>query len=75
MLVFCWAHVRRDFVEVGKGWPNLKEWALVWLRQIRELYRLNRLRLAAEPDSAEFREADEALRQSILAMREQRERT
>jgi len=59
--------------EVGKGWPNLKEWALVWLRHIRELYRLNRLRLAAEPDSAEFREADEALRQSILAMREQRD--
>jgi transposase len=74
VLVFCWAHVRRDFVEVGKGWPNLKEWALVWLRQIRELYRLNRLRLAAEPDSAEFREADDALRQSILAMREQRDR-
>ena len=23
VLVFCWAHVRRDFVEVGKGWPEL----------------------------------------------------
>ncbi len=46
----------------------------MWLRRIRELYRLNRRRLAAEPDSAEFREADDALRQSILAMREQRDR-
>jgi hypothetical protein len=37
---------------VGKGWPQLKTWALEWLRRIRELYRLNRRRLAAKPDSA-----------------------
>ena len=40
VLVFCWAHVRRDFVEVGKGWPELLEWALAWLRRIRELLSL-----------------------------------
>ena len=35
VLAFCWAHVRRDFVRVGKGWPTkLKEWALVWLGRI-----------------------------------------
>ena len=39
VLAFCWAHVRRDFVRVGKGWPELKTWALAWLRRIRELYR------------------------------------
>ncbi len=22
VLAFCWAHVRRDFVRVGKGWPS-----------------------------------------------------
>ncbi|MCY2993440.1 MAG: transposase [Planctomycetota bacterium] len=27
VLVFRWAHVRRDFVEVGKGWLEVKEWA------------------------------------------------
>ena len=27
LLAFCWAHVRRDFVRVGKGWPELKPWA------------------------------------------------
>jgi transposase len=74
VLVFCWAHVRRDFVEVGKGWPELKEWALAWLRRIRELYQVNRRRLTAEPGSAEFTEADNALRQSVLAMQEQRDR-
>ncbi len=24
VLVFCWAHVRQDFVRVGKGWPECK---------------------------------------------------
>jgi transposase len=33
VLVFCWAHVRRDFVKVGKGWPEHKAWAVAWLRR------------------------------------------
>ena len=45
VLAFCWAHVRRDFIRVGKGWPRLKTWALEWLRRIRVLYRLNKRRL------------------------------
>ena len=24
ILVFCWVHVRRDFVKVGKAWPEAK---------------------------------------------------
>jgi len=27
VLVFCWAHVRRDFVKLVKGWPEHKAWA------------------------------------------------
>ncbi len=27
-LAFCWAHVRRDFARDGKGFPQLKAWAL-----------------------------------------------
>jgi transposase len=71
VLAFCWAHVRRDFIRVGKGWPLLKTWALEWLRRIRELYRLNRLRLAAKRDSAEFRQADGCLRQAVAQMKAQ----
>ena len=26
-----WSHVRRDFIRVGKGWPELKTWALDWV--------------------------------------------
>jgi transposase len=69
LLVFCWAHVRRDFVRVGKGWPELKSWALGWLRRIRDLYRCNRQRLAHPADPA----APVALEQAVAAMRQQRE--
>ncbi len=67
ILVFCWAHVRRDFVRVGKGWPELKTWALEWLGRIRELYRCNRQRLAHPEDAA----AQAGLRQAVAAMQQQ----
>ena len=67
ILAFCWAHVRRDFVRVGKGWPELKPWALVWLRRIRDLYQWNRQRLAHPDDPA----AQAGLEQAIAAMRQQ----
>jgi transposase len=71
VLVFCWAHVRRDFVTVGKGWPEHKEWALAWLRRIRALYRHDRRRRVAKVGSAEFTAADIALRQIVAAMQTQ----
>jgi transposase len=67
ILVFCWAHVRRDFVRVGKGWPELKSRALEWLRRIRDLYRWNRQRLTHPADPA----GQAGLRQAVAAMRQQ----
>jgi transposase len=71
VLVFCWAHVRRDFVKVGKSWPQLKQWALAWLRHIRDLYRQQRQRLAQPVGSVGFVAADAALRQRLAAMQTQ----
>jgi transposase len=68
VLVFCWAHVRRDFVKVGKGWPEHKAWALAWLRRIRELYRHDRCRRSAPAGSGKFTKADVELRQIVAAM-------
>jgi transposase len=67
ILVFCWAHVRRDFVRVGKGWPELTSWALDWLRRIRDLYRWNRQRLAHPADPA----SQAGLKQAVAAMQQQ----
>ena len=78
LLAFCWAHVRRDFVRVGKGYPELSVWAVGWLRHIRELYRLHRERLRhaidmGEFDMGEFAAADAALRQDVAALAAQRD--
>jgi transposase len=74
LLAFCWAHVRRDFVRVGKGYPELTAWALLWLGRIRELYRFNRQRLQHSVGTREFTAADAQLRQHANAMAEQRDR-
>jgi len=74
VLAFCWAHVRRDFVRVGKGYPELTAWALGWLRQIRELYCLNRERLRHPVGTPEFATADAQLRQQVAAMATHRDR-
>ena len=73
VLAFCWAHVRRDFVRVGKGYPELKTWALQWLNRIRELYRLNRERLRHALGTPEFVAADALLREHIDSMAAQRD--
>jgi transposase len=69
VLAFCWAHARRDFVKVGKGWPKQKEWASAWLRLIRELYHHNRLRLAADATDAAYRLADAELNRVASTMK------
>jgi len=70
-LAFCWSHVRRDFIEVGKGWPELKDWALKWLHRIRQLYHFNRQRLKHPAGSSEFRRYDDALREAMGSMQSQ----
>ena len=71
LLAFCWAHVRRDFVAVGKGWEDLKPWALAWLGRIRELYHRQRQRLASVGDGAAFPATDATLRQTVASLQAQ----
>jgi len=70
-LAFCWAHVRRDFIDVAKGWDDLKPWALTWLEHIRAVYHNQQRRLAHKPTSAKFRAADAALRKTLALMERQ----
>lgn len=73
LLAFCWAHVRRDFVNVGKRWPKLIPWALEWLLEIRELYHLNRQRLLCRHDPVLFAAHDRKLRDAVDAMTAKRD--
>ena len=70
-LAFCWAHVRRDFLEVARCWPALQDGGLAWVGQITERYRRNDDRLRVDKDTAAFREADQQLRAQVRVLEEQ----
>lgn len=69
-LAFCWAHQRRDFLEVEKSWPKLAEWAAGWVTRIGGLYKHNDERLGAERKSEEFATKDKELRKAVEEMRQ-----
>ena len=78
LLAFCWAHVRRDFLDAGRAFCELEGWALEWKERIGTLYHLNRLRLAQwdrERPLAEqsdvFHRHHEALQAQLQRMQEE----
>ena len=46
ILAYCWAHVRRDFLDLALKYPALENWALAWVEEIAKSYHLNYQRLA-----------------------------
>ncbi len=74
LLAFCWAHQRRDLLELGNAYPLMLEWAMVWVDAIAQLYRLNDLRLEQPRGSARYTEHDIALRGALQDMADQRAR-
>jgi transposase len=78
LLAFCWAHVRRDFLEAGRAFAELEPWALEWKEHIGTLYHLNRLRLEQwdrqrplAQQSAAFQRYHEALQAQLQRMHEE----
>jgi len=69
LLAFCWAHVRRDFIVVAKSFPELKPWAIAWLKLIRQAYRGNRERVQHEDHTLAFAAAEATLRQVMEEMK------
>ena len=54
VLAFCWAHCRRDFLEVAKSYSEHEAWGLGWVERIAGLYGLNQRRLALRDDPERF---------------------
>ena len=80
LLAFCWAHVRRDFLDAARSWPALKDWMLDWVEHIGTLYHLNKQRLAVwdescplEEQAPEFHTCQQVLEQAVQQMAEQRD--
>jgi transposase len=68
LLAFCWAHQRRDFIELANAHPDLSAWAFSWVERIGDLYHLNDERLEVRSDPAQWAEREHRLRQAIDQM-------
>lgn len=73
-LAFCWAHVRRDFLNLAKDWPKLEDWAMGWVKEIGTLYYLNGRRSEVGDDSPQLPQAEKRLRQAVDDMSKQCEK-
>jgi len=80
VLAFCWAHVRRDFLDAAKKYTELEDWALFWVEKIGEIYHINNQRckefdqqLSIPEQSASFNEHHEKLVEKMDAMVEKRD--
>jgi len=72
VLAFCWAHVRRDFLNAGKKYPELEEWAFEWKARIGAIYHLNNQRLEHTEGTTEYIQADKKLRGALKELEEER---
>jgi transposase len=68
VLAFCWAHVRRDFLEAARSWPTQQEWALAWVARIGQLYQANDARLEVLDQPEAFAAKDGQLRQYVATL-------
>ena len=68
VLAFCWAHQRRDFLELANSYPALAPWTFEWIDAIGVLYHLNDLRLQVPAESSERAAAQLALQQGVQRM-------
>jgi transposase len=69
ILAFCWAHVRRDFLNYSKEYTENESWGLGWVEKINELYHANNQRIKHEPETKDFLKHDKELKILISQMK------
>jgi transposase len=68
---FCWAHVRRDSLDVARSWPSEEGRALAWVGRTGRLYQLDEARPEVREQPRACAEKDEPPRQMLAQMKEQ----
>ena len=46
ILAYCWAHGRRDFLDLANSYPEFIDWSFKWIENIGGIYHINKNRLA-----------------------------
>jgi len=72
-IAFCWVHMRRDFIRVGRYVKGNRTWAMSWLKYIRQLYQYYKARKKAESESTDWVYADADIRNQLEIMKKQLE--
>ena len=82
LLAFCWAHVRRDFLDAARSYPEDENWMFEWVNAIGQLYHFNKKRLEQwdkgkelSKQSNHFKKSQLTLKNAIQQFREQIDRT
>ncbi|HEC62561.1 MAG TPA: IS66 family transposase [bacterium] len=70
LLAYCWAHQRRDFLNLARSYPQLEGWAFEWVELVGELYRLNDIRVSKLGNAKAFKESDDNLRKAVDEMQQ-----
>ena len=76
VICFCWVHVRRDFIKIGRYQRGHRTWAMGYLRIIRRLFRLNRQRCKAldKGNDQRFLQCDGRLHEKLEDLRQSAEK-
>jgi transposase len=77
LLAYCWAHVRRDFMDMRKKFPDnmdLRGWADEWILKIAEIYRINNERVKYPKGSEPFLQYDTRLKGALGEMKAESEK-
>ena len=64
-LAFCWAHQRREFIDVKTKYPDTTSWADEWIKRIGNLYHINNQRIKYNSEDSIFKEHNQKLREKI----------
>lgn len=80
LLAFCWVHVRRDFLEAARSYPEHESWMLSWVEKMGELYHTNKQRVvlwdeekALHLQSEEFSQQQQRLEFCLSSMAQRRD--
>jgi len=68
LIAFCWVHQRRDFIDLAKGFPELKPWTDEWVELFDLLMLQNKNRFRSINDPKEFKVQDDILRKMIQSI-------